>query len=196
MLINEYETTLVLKPDLTGDAIESILDRVRGSITKMEGTLLKIDHLGRKKFAYPIQKQTRGIYVHTHYVGKDNLVSELERNLRISDSVLRYLTVRLAASIPTGDHEVVEYVRPEYDAQMDEANGDEQSEGQEYREAPRAAPQAAAETAEAAEPVKAAEAVKAVEATATEAAEEVAAEDAPQAKDVVSEDTATEETEA
>jgi small subunit ribosomal protein S6 len=177
---------------LSGDAIETTLDRVRNSISKMDGTLLKIDHLGRKKFAYPIQKQTRGIYVQTHYVGKDKLVSEVERNLRISDSVLRYLTVRIAASITTDDHEVVEYVRPEYDAQMDEANGDEQFEGREGREGREAseAPRAAAKTADVAE------AVEAVEATATEAVEEVAAEDAPQAKDVVSEDTAAEETEA
>ena len=186
MLINEYETTLVLKPDLSGDAIESTLDRVRNSIAKMDGTLLKIDHLGRKKFAYPIQKQTRGIYVHTHYIGKDNLVSEVERNLRISDSVLRYLTVRLAESVTTGDHEVVEYVRPEYDAQMDETNGDEQSESRETSEAP----QAAAKT------VDDAEAAEAVEATRPEVADEVAAEEAPQTEDVVSEDTATKETEA
>ena len=115
MLVNEYETTLVLRPDLAGDAIESVLDRVRDSIKKMGGTLLEINHWGRKKLAYPIEKQSRGIYIHTHFLGRDNLVAELERNLRIVDTVIRYLTVRLNESVVAGDHEVLDYVAPSYD---------------------------------------------------------------------------------
>lgn len=120
MLVNEYETTLILRPELAGEAIESTLDRVRDSVKKMDGTLLEINHWGRKKLAYPIAKQTRGIYIHTHYVGKDNLVAELERNLRISDNVMRYLTIRLEADISASEREVQEYVAPEYSEESDE----------------------------------------------------------------------------
>ena len=120
MLVNEYETTLVLRPELAGDAIESALDRVRDSVKKMDGTLLEINHWGRKKLAYPIEKQTRGVYVHTHYLGKDNLVAEVERNLRISDSVMRYLTIRMEQGIIAEDREVRDYVAPEYGADAEE----------------------------------------------------------------------------
>jgi small subunit ribosomal protein S6 len=120
MLVNEYETTLVLRPELAGDAIESTLDRVRDSVKKMDGTLLEINHWGRKKLAYPIEKQTRGVYVHTHYLGKDNLVAEVERNLRISDSVMRYLTIRMEQGIIAEDREVRDYVAPEYGADAEE----------------------------------------------------------------------------
>lgn len=121
MLVNEYETTLILRPELAGEAIESTLDRVRDSVKKMDGTLLEINHWGRKKLAYPIAKQTRGIYIHTHYLGKDNLVAELERNLRISDSVMRYLTIRMEADITATEREVKDYVTPEYNAEEEEA---------------------------------------------------------------------------
>ena len=120
MLVNEYETTLVLRPELAGDAIESTLDRVRDSVKKMDGTLLEINHWGRKKLAYPIEKQTRGVYVHTHYLGKDNLVAEVERNLRISDSVMRYLTIRMEQGIIAEDREVRDYVAPENGADAEE----------------------------------------------------------------------------
>ena len=118
MLVNEYETTLVLRPDMGGDAIESTLDRVRDSVKKMGGTLLAIDHWGRKKLAYPIKKQTRGFYIHTHYLGKDDLVAEVERNLRISDAVVRYLTVRVEESVQAVGREVQAYVRPEYETDI------------------------------------------------------------------------------
>ena len=123
MLVNEYETTLVLRPELAGDAIESTLDRVRDSVKKMDGTLLEINHWGRKKLAYPIEKQTRGVYVHTHYLGKDNLVAEVERNLRISDAVMRYLTIRIEQGITATEREVRDYVAPEYGTD----NGEEET---------------------------------------------------------------------
>ena len=156
MLVNEYETTLVLTPDLGGDAIESALDRVRDSIKKMDGTLLKIDHWGRKKLAYPIEKQTRGIYVHAHYLGKDMLVAEIERNLRISDSVMRYLTVRLSESIEPAGKEVSEYVVPEYDATAEGYEAGEAGPGSEARGAEAAAEKPAEEKPAQEKPVEAA----------------------------------------
>jgi small subunit ribosomal protein S6 len=166
MLVNEYETTLILRPELAGEAIESTLDRVRDSVKKMDGTLLDINHWGRKKLAYPIEKQTRGIYIHTHYLGKDNLVAEVERNLRISDSVMRYLTIRLEQGITGTELEVQEYVAPEYGAESEEDT-----------EAPRSAPVKAAAPAEAA-PAAPAETVAAP--TEEPAAEKAAAsEEAP-----------------
>ena len=145
MLVNEYETTLVLTPDLGGDAIESALDRVRDSIKKLDGTLLAIDHWGRKKLAYPIDKQTRGIYVHAHYLGKDMLVAEIERNLRISDSVMRYLTVRLDDSIEPTAREVSEYVVPEYDAAAENSETEDSPNAPEAKASEAKAPEAAVE---------------------------------------------------
>jgi len=126
MLYSEYETTLVVRPDVSGDAVEGTLDKVRDAISKTGGKLLAINHWGKKKLAYEIKKQSRGIYVHTHYLGGGELVAEIERNLRISDSVLRYLTVNLAVNIEAGEREAQEYVPPKYDEVVAEPVDDEE----------------------------------------------------------------------
>jgi len=125
MHLTEYETTVVMRPDLGGDAIEAALDRVRDVVRTGGGKLLGIDHWGKRKLAYPVAKQARGIYVHTHYLGGSGLVAELERNLRISDSVLRYLTVRLATDVDPSAREEKAYVAPQYDAADDVTHDDE-----------------------------------------------------------------------
>jgi small subunit ribosomal protein S6 len=69
-------------------------ERVHGKITEVVegfgGKLVKLDNWGRRKLAYPIQKNTRGVFVYTKYLGKPGVVAEIERNLRIADSVLRF----------------------------------------------------------------------------------------------------------
>ena len=67
MLMNHYETTVVLKPDVGGDTIEAALDRVRDVVNGQGGKLLEIDHWGKKRLAYEIQKHTRGILTHKRW---------------------------------------------------------------------------------------------------------------------------------
>jgi small subunit ribosomal protein S6 len=125
MLMTEYETTLVVRPDIGGDAIEATLDRVRDAVKNRGGKLLAINHWGKKKLAYPIMKHTRGIYVHTVYLGRDDLVTEVERNLRIADSVLRFLTVRVEVSVDPESRQAADYEAPEYDADAVEEQAEE-----------------------------------------------------------------------
>ena len=117
MLMTEYETTMVVRPDIGGDAIEATLDRVRDAVKNRGGKLLAINHWGKKKLAYPIMKHTRGIYVHTVYLGRDDLVTEVERNLRIADSVLRFLTVKLDPAVDPDSRQEQDYEVPQYDVE-------------------------------------------------------------------------------
>ena len=117
MVLTEYETTVVIRPDIGGDAVEATLDRLRDVVRSAGGKLVAINHWGKKKLAYEINKHARGIYVHTHYLGANTLVQELERNLRISDNVLRYLTVRLAEGVKADEREEKAYVRPQYEVE-------------------------------------------------------------------------------
>ena len=114
MLMTEYETTMVMRPDLGGDAIEGTLDRVREVVKTQGGKLLAINHWGKKKLAFDIKKQSRGIYVHAQYLGQKGLVAELERNLRITDHVLRYETIRVARDVDPASREEKAYVKPVY----------------------------------------------------------------------------------
>jgi small subunit ribosomal protein S6 len=124
MLMTEYETTVVVRPDISGDVIEATLDRVREAVKKSGGKLIAINHWGKKKLNYPIEKHTRGIYVHTQYLGTGGLVAEVERNLRISESVLRFLTIKVAGEVKPDEREEKAYVRPHYESYAEQADDD------------------------------------------------------------------------
>jgi small subunit ribosomal protein S6 len=79
--------------------VEGVATKVSGIIEKYQGDVLIHDDWGKRRLAYPIQRSQYGRYVYFNYMGPNSLVSELERNLRIDDSFLRFLTVRLADDI-------------------------------------------------------------------------------------------------
>ena len=98
-LSHEYETIYILKPELPIDTVDKTADKVNGIIGKFDGEVLLQDDWGKRKLAYPIKKNARGHYVYFNYVGTSNLVGELERQLRIDDNLLRFLTVRVGEDV-------------------------------------------------------------------------------------------------
>ena len=89
----EYETIFILRPDTPQEGILSVNSRVKGVIDQMQGKLLKLDNWGKRKLAYEVRKQLKGIYLYWRYLGGSGVVEEIERNLRMLDSVIRYYTV-------------------------------------------------------------------------------------------------------
>src|SRR4051794_38850088 len=96
----EYETIYVLRPDAGREASEGISTRVLDVISKQHGSLTRVENWGYRKLAYPVRKHGRGVYVYLKYVGDGALVSELERNLRLQDAVLKLQTVKLGKVAP------------------------------------------------------------------------------------------------
>ena len=91
----EYETIFILRPDTANEAMATINTRIRGVIEGMNGSLIKVDNWGKRKLAYEVKKQLKGIYLYWRFLGQSNLVEELERNLRMIDTVIRYYTVKV-----------------------------------------------------------------------------------------------------
>ena len=135
MTMTEYETTVIIRPDIGGDAVEGTLDRVRDVIKNRGGKLLAINHWGKRKLAYEIAKHARGVFVHTHFLGGNTLVQELERNMRINENVLRFITIRLAQEVEAEGREEKAYERPAYDQDdgQDEA-ADQDEDGDDGRD--------------------------------------------------------------
>lgn len=92
-LLPGYETTFITRVDLSDDALKTLKDRLAGIVQSFKGEIVYSEDWGKRKFAYPIQKEVRGQYTHIVYTGTGDVVAELERNLRLQDSVLRFLTV-------------------------------------------------------------------------------------------------------
>lgn len=95
----EYETIYILKPDIDADNAERIGSRVAEVVGREAGRLTKVESWGRRRLAYDIGKQRRGVYMYLKYMGTGRTVSEIERNLRLADGVLKYQTVLLRADV-------------------------------------------------------------------------------------------------
>ncbi len=92
--MHRYETLFVQHPD-TGEALaRETSQKACKLIESMSGQINDVQEWGMRELAYPIAKQSRGIYVLVEYSATGDVVKELERTLRISDNVLRYVSVR------------------------------------------------------------------------------------------------------
>lgn len=110
-VLREYETIFLVKPDLTDDNVDRLKERVRGIVSRDGGKVIRFTVWGKKKTAYTVAKQARAIYVHTHYLGNEKLVAEVERNLRNLDEVTRFLSVKLADEVDPETRPVQEDVK-------------------------------------------------------------------------------------
>ncbi len=90
-----YETTFVTRSELSDDALKALQDKLTGIIGQYKGEVVLTEDWGKRKLAYTIQKESRGHYTYVAYTGEGDIVHEIERNLRLHDHVLRFLTVNL-----------------------------------------------------------------------------------------------------
>jgi len=90
-----YETIFITRPTLTEDEEKSTVESMLQIVTGGGGEVTANDRMGRRRLAYPILKQTDGVYVRFLYDSEPAVPKELERRMRLSDDVLRAMTIRL-----------------------------------------------------------------------------------------------------
>jgi len=138
--MRHYETLFIVNPDSSEEELKGVATKIKGVVSGMNGIVTSYDEQGKKKLAYSVKKQNKGYYVLMDYVGSADIVSELERNMRLDDRVLKYLTVKLADQVdpesiepeksePPEETESIE--TPEEEAQPPEAeeSAEEESKG-------------------------------------------------------------------
>ncbi|ASM34683.1 30S ribosomal protein S6 [Campylobacter sputorum subsp. bubulus] len=92
--MRHYEVLFILKPTLTEDEAKAKLDFVKEVITKNGGEIASVIEMGTRKLAYTIKKYDRGNYFVIYFKAPANLIAELVRNLRITEEIIRFLTVK------------------------------------------------------------------------------------------------------
>lgn len=93
--MRQFETLLLFSPELSAENREGLLKSITGIIEREGGNIVEIDQWGMRDLAYPVRKQMRGYYVRLAYAGPGAIVAELERNLRITEGIFKFITVRL-----------------------------------------------------------------------------------------------------
>ncbi|MEO8842900.1 MAG: 30S ribosomal protein S6 [Kofleriaceae bacterium] len=95
----EYETIYILRPNTPNEGVAEVNTRIKGVIESMGGKVLKVDNWGKRRLAYEVAKERKGIYLYWLYLAKSGVVEEAERNLRMLDNVIRYLTVKVDENV-------------------------------------------------------------------------------------------------
>ncbi|MBQ7656552.1 MAG: 30S ribosomal protein S6 [Clostridia bacterium] len=93
--MNKYEVVYIIDPAVEDEARKALIARFNELITGNGGSVDKVEEWGRKRLAYAIDYKTEGYYVLVNFQAEADLPKELERNLQISDSVIRYQVIRL-----------------------------------------------------------------------------------------------------
>ena len=90
-----YEVMYIINPETDAEKIEKLNDAVGKLIEKEGGTVVRMDNVGMRNLAYPIQKKYEGHYVLFEIQGSGQEILELERRMRVNDMIIRYMTVRV-----------------------------------------------------------------------------------------------------
>ena len=161
--MRHYETLFIISPEVSEDDIDRLLERYVGILEERGGFVAKVDKWGRRRLAYEVKKFRKGFYVLFDYGAEPAAVAEMERNFKIDEKVIRYLTVK------QDDHFDLEAAQAARQAAEEEAAR--------KAEAEAAAAQEAAESADSAQPSPEAAPAEQEAAESGEAAEQTQAQD-------------------
>ena len=95
-----YETLCILHPELPETRIKELTARMQKVLEGAQGTTLRVEEWGMRDLGFRLKKQRRGYYVRIEHDSSPLALKELERNLRLSEDVLRFLSVRYIAPTP------------------------------------------------------------------------------------------------
>lgn len=98
-----YETMYILRPDLGDEQVEQAVSKYQNLLQEQGATEIEIQRRGKRRLAYEINRQRDGIYVQMNYEAPGKVIAPLERAMRLSDEVIRYLTIKQEVPEETSD---------------------------------------------------------------------------------------------
>jgi small subunit ribosomal protein S6 len=93
--LRNYQSVLILKPDLDEAQVEQSVEKVTSIINKFEGAILKLDNWGKKRLAYRVKKNKFGYYLNIYHTCVQGNVPALEKEYQLYDLIIKYLVIRL-----------------------------------------------------------------------------------------------------
>jgi small subunit ribosomal protein S6 len=93
--MQNYEMMYILRPDLTNEQVDEVVNRYQTFLVEAGAANLEIQNRGKRRLAYPIQKHLDGVYVQMNYEADGKQVAPLERAMRLSEEVIRYMTLKV-----------------------------------------------------------------------------------------------------
>ena len=97
--MRRYETIIIIDPDIQEDGRKNLFEKYTNLIAQEDGIVVKLDDWGNSKLAYEINKKPRGHYICLTYGGTGKLIKEFERNLRLDESIMKFMTILLKKDV-------------------------------------------------------------------------------------------------
>ena len=91
--MNKYESVIIINPSVDEEGIKAVIAKYTDIINN-EGKVESVNEIGKKRLAYEIMKNKEGYYIVFNFEAKPELIAELERNYRIDDSIMKFITIR------------------------------------------------------------------------------------------------------
>ena len=96
-----YETMYILRPDIAEDEVTNHIDKYNKLLEEFGGTILDSQMRGKRRLAYQIAKHREGVYVQLSHQGDGQHIFKIEKAMRLSEDVIRYMTVKQEGPLPT-----------------------------------------------------------------------------------------------
>ena|SRR5215469_15155524 len=101
--MRKYEIIFIVRPDVTEEEVEKLVTQMEGVVAGSGGKLEKVDRMGRRRLAYHVGRHREGFYILFTLDGTGETVKEFERRLRVTDTVIKFLTVRTDEELKRGE---------------------------------------------------------------------------------------------
>ena len=120
-----YETMYILRPDIAEEEVSKHIEKYNNLLEKMGGKVLDSQMRGKRRLAYPIAKNREGIYVQLSHQGDGQHIEQIEKAMRLSEDVIRYMTIKQQGPLPTPKPKIK--ATETSNSQKDEKNEDNSS---------------------------------------------------------------------
>lgn len=101
--MKRYETIYIINPTLDADSLGEVVTKFSDLIKRLKGYIVKVNEWGKRKLAYEVKRFDKGYYIVLDFCGLPEIVKELERNLKLDDRILKYLTVKIDEDVDPED---------------------------------------------------------------------------------------------
>lgn len=91
--MNKYESVIIVNPNLEEESVKNLIKKF-SDLINTDGTVASVEEMGKRKLAYEIKKQKEGFYIVFKFEANPELISELERNYRITDEVMKFIVIK------------------------------------------------------------------------------------------------------
>ncbi len=93
--MRKYDLVFIVRPDLAEEDVDKLVAQMEGVVAGAGGKMEKVEKMGRRKLAYRVRRQQEGYYLLFRFEGSGDTVKEFERRLKVTDAVMKFLSVRI-----------------------------------------------------------------------------------------------------